>query len=141
MYDDNAYVNTDYMATPFKLVQTGPKDDYNFYHSQVRIKIDCAFGMFTQRWGILRKPLSQSIHVKKIPALVLCLAKLNNFCISMRLKDTDGGTPPPLTVLDTAKIVSSGDVPLVPICGDPQGSAAPQQLLHGGHHHTNHSLG
>jgi len=32
---DNAYVNTTYMATPFKAVKSGDKDDYNFYHSQV----------------------------------------------------------------------------------------------------------
>lgn len=36
LYGDNAYVNTEYMVTPFKSVQSGPKYDFNFYHSQVR---------------------------------------------------------------------------------------------------------
>jgi len=35
LFGDNAHVNTTYMATPFKAVKTGEKDDYNFYHSQV----------------------------------------------------------------------------------------------------------
>jgi hypothetical protein len=35
LFGDNAYVNTLYMATPFKAVSSGTKDDYNFYQSQV----------------------------------------------------------------------------------------------------------
>jgi hypothetical protein len=35
LFGDNAYVNTFYMATPFKAVSSGTKDDYNFYQSQV----------------------------------------------------------------------------------------------------------
>lgn len=35
LFGDNAHVNTTYMATPFKAVKSGEKDDYNFYHSQV----------------------------------------------------------------------------------------------------------
>jgi hypothetical protein len=45
LFGDNAYVNTNYMVTPFKAVSSGPKDDYNFYHSQVRIKVECSFGI------------------------------------------------------------------------------------------------
>ncbi|KAL7474831.1 hypothetical protein ACHAW6_000783 [Cyclotella cf. meneghiniana] len=33
-------------------------DAYNFYHSQVRITIECMFGNLVHRWGILRRPLS-----------------------------------------------------------------------------------
>ena len=35
LYGDNAYVATDYMATPYRNIRSGPKDDYNYYHSQV----------------------------------------------------------------------------------------------------------
>jgi hypothetical protein len=35
IYGDCAYVNSPYMATPFKGVSGGDKDSYNFYHSQV----------------------------------------------------------------------------------------------------------
>jgi hypothetical protein len=43
LFGDNAYVNTNYMATPYKGQSHGTKDDYNFYHSQLRINIECAF--------------------------------------------------------------------------------------------------
>ena len=40
LYGDNAYVNKSYMAVPFQATANGPKDSYNFYHSQVRINIE-----------------------------------------------------------------------------------------------------
>jgi DDE superfamily endonuclease len=36
LYGDNAYVNTAWMAEPFKAVSSGPKDAYNLFHSQLR---------------------------------------------------------------------------------------------------------
>ncbi len=36
LFGDNAYVNTSYMATPYKGATGGTKDNYNFYQSQVR---------------------------------------------------------------------------------------------------------
>ena len=41
LFGDMAYVNCQYMATPFQRVSSGPKDDYNFYHSQASI-VQCA---------------------------------------------------------------------------------------------------
>ena len=58
LFGDNAYVNTEYMVTPYKQGNT-LQDNYNFYHSQLRITVECAFGMLVQRWCILRQPLSQ----------------------------------------------------------------------------------
>ena len=46
LFGDNVYVNTKYMATPYPNVKQGSKDAYNFYHSQLRICVECAFGMF-----------------------------------------------------------------------------------------------
>ena len=47
LFGDNAYLNTPYMATPFTNVAGDPnrvaEDSYNFYHSQLRIRIECAF--------------------------------------------------------------------------------------------------
>ena len=45
IYGDAAYGNNMYMTVPFKNVSMGPKDAFNFYHSQIRINIECAFGM------------------------------------------------------------------------------------------------
>jgi hypothetical protein len=35
LFGDNAYINSEYMATPYPNVSGGSKDNYNFYHSQV----------------------------------------------------------------------------------------------------------
>ena len=69
------------MATPFPNVSAGCKDDYNFYHSQLRIRVECAFGMLVHRWGILRSAISNGITIQKTVALVNALVKLHNYCI------------------------------------------------------------
>jgi hypothetical protein len=74
-------VHTIFMATPYPNTSGGSKDNYNFYHSQLRIWIECAFGMLVKRWGVLRMAMPQGIAVKKTIALVNCVAKLHNFCI------------------------------------------------------------
>jgi hypothetical protein len=48
---------------------------------QVRIKIECAFGMLTERWAILRSAMPKNLRIHKIICLVQALAKLHNFCI------------------------------------------------------------
>lgn len=52
LFGDNAYLNSKYMVTLYPNVSSGGKDDYNFYHSQLRIRVECAFGMLVGRWGI-----------------------------------------------------------------------------------------
>jgi hypothetical protein len=47
LFGYKAYLNTAYMATPNAAISGGPKDAYNFYHSQLRIRIECVFGMLT----------------------------------------------------------------------------------------------
>ncbi len=85
LFGDNAYLNTAYMAVPFPNVARDPnhaaEDNYNFYHSQLRIRVECAFGISVQRWGLLRMVIPRNIGVARIVALVNALAKLHNFCI------------------------------------------------------------
>lgn len=65
---DNAFVKKMYMAVPVPGSGLDPvKDAYNFYLSQLRIVIECAFGIFIHRWGILRRPLS--CKIEKVPHL------------------------------------------------------------------------
>ncbi len=54
LFGDNACINSRYMATLYPNTSGGPKENYNFFHSQLRIRIECAFGVLVQRWGILR---------------------------------------------------------------------------------------
>ena len=82
IYGDNAYINTPYMTTPFKSVSGGYKDAFNFYHSQIRINIECAFGMLVNRWAVLRTPIPINISIKKTTSMVRCLCCLHNFLIN-----------------------------------------------------------
>ena len=89
LYGDNTYVNESYMAIPFQATANGPKDSYNFYHLQVRINIECSFGILTNRWHLLKTLLSSKISTSQINALISCLCKLHNFCI-----DNGNARPP-----------------------------------------------
>ena len=70
LYGDNAYVNDTYMAVPYPSTSSGPKDAYNYFHSQVRINIECAFGLVVNRWQLLKMPLSAKISIHRINAMV-----------------------------------------------------------------------
>jgi DDE superfamily endonuclease len=132
LFGDNAYMNSPYMATPYPALQVsgGTKDSYNFYHSQVRIRIECAFGMLTHRWAILRSAIPTNVPIHKTVALVVALAKLHNFCI-----DRQDGNPPSPTPSDALRHELRGVVPLQPIeVSESTFDVTPRQLLGGGHH-------
>ena len=140
LFGDNAYVNTPYMATPFKAVSCGPKDDYNFYHSQVRINIECAFGILVHRWGILRKHIPYRISVLKTSSLVLALCKLHNFCIFHKQEI------PKTTCKDVANIMTNGGFMLPMVDGDGNAEWSDEAasdhidlLKHGGDHQDDHT--
>jgi hypothetical protein len=129
IFGDLAYVNNGYFMTPFKSVKSGIKDTFNFYHSQLRINIECAFGMFVGRWGILRKALPKSMGLRKIAALTVCLCRLHNFCLVAN-RDTNRRLLSPLGS-DAVEILGHGGIPLA--------GNGPDQLLHGGEHHEDTS--
>jgi hypothetical protein len=99
IFGNNAYLNTPYMLTPYAAVSGGTKDAYNFYHSQLRIRIKCTFGMLTHRWVILRSAISMNVTIQKTVALVLSLAKLHNFCIN-----ADDGNSDTYTASDCGRL-------------------------------------
>jgi hypothetical protein len=136
IFGDNAYMNTPYMATPYAAVSGGTKDAYNFYHSQLRIRIECTFGILTHRWAILRSAIPVNIRIEKTVALVMALAKLHNFCINANDNDISANT-----ARDEWTSEINGAVPLVPVEDYDEGSdsrrlsdVVPEQLLHGGEH-------
>ncbi|KAI2501607.1 DDE superfamily endonuclease [Fragilaria crotonensis] len=129
LFGDNAYLSTPYMATPYAAVLGGTKDSYNFYHSQLRIRIECTFGMLTHRWAILRSAIPMNVTIQKTVALVMALAKLHNYCI-----DADDGTSDlTSTANDEWHTEVNGAVPLV-APGDSRHDLIPEQLLDGGNH-------
>lgn len=79
LYGNNAYVNADFMSVPFKWAVVRLQDAYNFYQSQLRIIIECAFGMLVQRFGVLCKPMAINFSIMKINAIVGALCKLHKY--------------------------------------------------------------
>jgi hypothetical protein len=130
IFGDLAYVNSAYFMTPFKNVRSGVKDSFNFYHSQLRINIECAFGMFVGRWGILRRALPKAMGVRKVVALTFCLCRLHNFCIDNRAEKK---LLSPLAS-DTIEIMSHGGIAL-----EGASTTGPSELLGGGDHHDDTS--
>jgi hypothetical protein len=131
LFGNNAYLNASYMETPYACASGGSKDAYNFYHSQLRIRIECTFGMLTHRWSILRSAIPINVSIRTTVALVLCLAKLHNYCI-----DADNTTVVlSSTASDEWQHEMNGAVPMVPTDhSDSNGGITPRQLLDGGNH-------
>lgn len=131
LFGDNAYLNSPYMATPYAAVSGGTKDAYNFYHSQLRIRIECTFGMLTHRWAILRSAIPMNVSIRKTIALVIALAKLHNYCL-----DANDCVVLPATANDEWQNEVNGAVPLVVQTrhSSESSSVTPQQLLDGGNH-------
>jgi DDE superfamily endonuclease len=82
---DNAYVNSEHLIVPFSGRNITPEQDtFNYYLSQLCVRIENTFALFVNRWGILWKPLEGKLisHNRTI----LCLVKLHNFAIIIKLK-------------------------------------------------------
>jgi DDE superfamily endonuclease len=143
LFGDNAYVNTLYMATPYKSVKEGVKDAYNFFHSNCRITIECAFGMLVHRWGILCKPMSTKLPVSKVTSMVRALCRLHNFCIDERLlRDNPSAamnSPKEQEDEELATHLDSDNMNIILgggslLLGDSDNDFSAEGLLHGGEH-------
>jgi hypothetical protein len=78
---DAAYIVTEHVLIPFvgSQRQDRTKDAFNFFLSQLRIRIENSFGLLTTKWRILRRPLECSL---KTNALILeVCARLHNFVL------------------------------------------------------------
>lgn len=79
---DTVYVNAEYLMAPHlgaKLSAT----IINFFHSQLRIFIECTFGLFVRTFGILWKPLA--FKLRKIFVILNACARLHNFIRSYNI--------------------------------------------------------
>jgi hypothetical protein len=83
---DNAYVCTEHLLTPFcGSNRSIPENDaYNFYLSQLRIRVEMAFGLLKTKWRILRTALEVPLAEAPVIFQVCCL--LHNYCINERLQ-------------------------------------------------------
>ena len=76
---DNAYANGNFMVSPYRGATAGINDDFNFFHSQLRITIERAFGMLVRRFSLLRRAMPASIPIRNKMAIVLAICKLHNY--------------------------------------------------------------
>jgi hypothetical protein len=77
---DDAYPGHDQLVTPFPGCRlSAVEDDFNFYQSSTRIRIEMAFGRLMQRFGILWKPLRCKLQFA--PAVVMSCMILHNLCM------------------------------------------------------------
>ena len=81
---DNAYPLKNTMLIPYSGSQRFDeyRDVYNFYLSQMRIRIEMAFGRLTTKWRIFRKDLSYSTKKNSL------IARVGANCIIMSLIQT-----------------------------------------------------
>jgi hypothetical protein len=110
------------MVSPYKSARSGQEDDFNFFHSQLRITIERAFGMLVKRFAILRRAMAQSIPMKKKIAIVFACCKLHNYIMTEQGVST--------TIRDVP-----GDSRVDDIMNE---EGIPQGLLHGGDHSDDH---
>ena len=104
----------------------GSNDAFNFYHSQVRIRVECSFGMLVHRWAILRSPMPVNIPLRKVTALTHALFKLHNYCTNKNdIKHYEQ------TKIDS--FVSSVDGSM-PVEKDSNRNIIPDEIMSGGDH-------
>ena len=84
---DAAYEATEYLVSLFYGVHVldPENNNFNFYGSQCRIRVEMAFGMMSQKWGILKRPMS--VKPSQCTNIVMCIARLHNFTINEHLKN------------------------------------------------------
>jgi len=56
------------------------KDSYNYYLSQMRIRIEMALGRLVSKWKVLKLPLN--VALKNTTRMIYCCTILHNFCIN-----------------------------------------------------------
>ena len=86
---DNAYPLSRRVLIPFSGSEYYEEANrtYNYYLSQMRIRIEMTFGRLTTKWRILRKTLNFA-NAKNAKIVRVC-TKLHNFCI--RMDQLEGG--------------------------------------------------
>ena len=79
---DAAYKSFPGIITPYEKGCTEREDDFNFYLSQLRINIECAFGIFVRRFGVFWRPLL--FPLDKITWIVQAAMIIHNMIIDAR---------------------------------------------------------
>jgi hypothetical protein len=88
MAADNAYTLSDTLLIPYCGVDKldPSKDVFNFYLSQLCIRIDQALGLLVSNWRIFKKPLKVKLFC--VGHILQACARLHNYCINNHDENT-----------------------------------------------------
>ena len=86
---DAAYTLSETLLIPFTGNQreNANNDAYNFYLSQLRIRIEMSFGRLVNKWQILKRKMNYRLTTTS--DILLVCAKLHNFVIDEQLAEKD----------------------------------------------------
>jgi hypothetical protein len=143
LYGDNAYLNSEHMVMPYPnvgnfsfagmleccLVSYYNKYDWTDILLQLRIRVECCFGMLVQRWSMLHAPMPCNFSIPKIFGLVNALAKLHNFCINEQ-----EGVPDSLLNVDKEYMMSNEGGYIGMVSDDTHDIPVPKGIMNCGHH-------
>ena len=62
-------------------------DNFNFYASQCRIRVEMAFGQMVMKWGILQRPCG--LNIGNLRWMVQAIGRLHNYAINERLLEEE----------------------------------------------------
>ena len=82
---DNAYVLSNELLIPFSGTMNETQRTYNFFLSQLRIRIELAFGRLVTKWRIFHRDLE--FGMERNSKICLIAAKLHNFVINETLQE------------------------------------------------------
>ena len=88
---DGAYPRSEQMITPYNRTELrrdvgGQFDNFNYYLSQLRINIECCFGMLVNKWPILQSALKTPLLSTAVDTFYVCCI-IHNLCIDERLEN------------------------------------------------------
>jgi len=84
---DAAYAATERMCALFygNQAKQEENDNFNFYGSQCRIRIEMAFGLLNMKFEVLQKNIK--MRPKLLKKHLIAIARLHNYCINERLAE------------------------------------------------------
>ena len=118
---DAAYEATEKMVPVYQGYEKtiAKYDNFNFFASQLRIRIEMAFGMMQMKWGILQRPLGCSL--KHVGVLIQCVGRLHNYVITERLQAEGKERPADRVPADPVSIDTAGSMYLPSMPHDADG--------------------
>eukprot|EP00918_Siedleckia_nematoides_P102613 GHVU01224101.1.p1 GENE.GHVU01224101.1~~GHVU01224101.1.p1 ORF type:complete len:441 (+),score=41.80 GHVU01224101.1:495-1817(+) len=93
---DNGFICTERVITPFygRQGRVALLDTFNYQLSQLRIRIEMAFGFLTTKWGRMQKRLQ--LRLRNVGLFVMAVTRLHNYVITSRQRAPDSTEISPL---------------------------------------------